>query len=279
MRIPHGTGSAVRWFRSARAVDDRRFDWRPNHDGRSRDYAIRSVLPSRVTPRRVMWSEGVVLDQGSEGACVGFGWTADLLAEPEPPEEQPPVATAERFALEHYRRAKRVDEWPGEAYSGTSVLAGAKVLQRDGLISQYRWCFSPRDVRDAVIREGPVVIGVPWYSGMYTTRPDGLVVVDGDRVGGHCIVLTGYDPALDLHDGVGPREVFRWRNSWGADYGVGGSAYVTASDLASLLSERGEACVPVGRRVPHFPVRRSGSLTARRGFSARWSSLVARWGT
>lgn len=263
-----------RFFRASRTLD-----WRPNHDERSREYAIRSVLPRRVAPRRVMWDEGVVLDQGSEGACVGFGWTADLLCEPVAPTEQPSVRDAERYALEHYRRAKAVDEWPGEDYSGTSVLAGAKVLKRDGHISEYRWCFSVRDVRDAVITEGPVVLGVPWHEGMYETRPDGLVTVTGDRVGGHCIVVTGYDPALDLGDGEGPREVFRWRNSWGESYGVGGSAYVAYSDLGSLLSGQGEACVPIRVSVPDFRPRRSGTLRLRDRVAARWSSLVARWGT
>jgi hypothetical protein len=164
------------------------------------------------------------------------------------------------MALSVYRRAKRVDQWPGEAYSGTSVLAGAKVMARDGLISSYRWCFGPDDLRDSVVAEGPVVLGVPWYEGMYSAPADGLVSVSGARVGGHCILLTGYDPALR----VGDTEVegFRWRNSWGASYGDGGSAWISAAVLDALLADGGEACVPIGRR-PGTPraVRSSSAPT------------------
>lgn len=209
-----------------------------------------------------MWDEGTVLDQGSEGACVGFAWTNELLASPAQPEEQPDAALGNAVAVSYYRRARVVDEWPGEDYEGTSVLAGAKMVLQDGFISQYRWCFNTEDLRDAIISEGPVVIGIPWYSGMYRTRRDGLVVVDGDLVGGHAILITGYDPAMII-DGR-PYEVFRWRNSWGTGYGIGGSGYILYEDLSKLLKQNGEACVPMGRKTPiikeHVPTRKSNNI-------------------
>lgn len=227
---------------------ERRLDWKSQHDERSKDYAIRSVLKQNIPIVKKMWDEGIILDQGSEGACVGFGWTGEYLAQPVAPSPQPKYSVAEAFALDVYNNAKKLDEFPGENYDGTSVLAGAKVMQSRGIINSYRWCFSVEDIRNAIIQEGPVVIGIPWREGMYETDANGVVKVAGKLVGGHCLVLTGYDPAMKI--GSRTYEVFRWRNSWGPSYGVNGSGYVKATDLAKLLKGVGEACVPMGRSNP-----------------------------
>ena len=220
-------------------MSDRLLDWRPHFDERSRNFP----LTVEAEPRRVYtrWRQGVILDQGSEGACVGFGWTGMELSGPKWP-VQPTKTAGYMRAIDRYRRAQTIDEWPGEGYSGTSVLAGAKIMQGDGIISAYRWCFSITDVRNAVLSHGPVVIGVPWYSRMYSTNPDGTVKMGGDKVGGHCLIVNGYHPAK-LVDGK-PQEMLRWRNSWGKTYGINGSAWIHIDYLASLLDESGEACVP-----------------------------------
>lgn len=226
---------------------DRVLGWQSEHDPRSRNYAIRAIIGDKIEPIAKMWQEGDVLDQGSEGACVGFGWTAELLAEPFVPKKKPTVASAETSAISYYHRAQLIDEFPGEAY-GTSVLAGAKIMQEDGFIGEYRWCFGVEDLRDAIIAEGPVVIGVPWTDEMYDTLPNGLVKTGGSVVGGHCLTVTGYDPAFKI-DGE-TFEVFRWRNSWGKKYGINGSAYIKYADMSALLSANGEACIPMKRSIP-----------------------------
>jgi len=191
-----------------------------------------------------MWNPGPVLDQGREGACVGFGWAAELQASPVPVKNVS-NATARQLYLE----AKKVDEWEGENYEGTSVLAGAKVVKSKGFIGSYRWCFGVNEVRDSVLTLGPVVIGINWYQNMYRARPSGLVEVGGALVGGHCILLTGYHPRMRIKgEGWWKRyDVFRWRNSWGPSYGNNGTAYIKTGDLADLLGQDGEACVPVQR--------------------------------
>lgn len=223
-------------------------DWKPQHDPRSLDYPVRTLIgPERVvTERRRTWKAGPVLDQGSEGACVGFGWTGAMLAAPRRLSEPVSATQGAVYALAAYGLAKVLDAFPGEDYSGTSVLAGAQAMQQWGLITSYRWCFGVDDVRDALITEGPVVIGIPWYESMYGTDEHGEVVVDGDMVGGHCIVLTGFDPS---HDGFGGRAMFRWRNSWGKVYGNDGNAWIGLDALGALLDDDGEACVPSGPRA------------------------------
>lgn len=228
--------------------EERVLDWESNHDQRSLAYGIRPLMAKNIEIKKQMWQEGTVLDQGREGACVGFGWTAELLAEPFAPPSQPPANFGNSMAQKFYKMAQQIDEWPGENYEGTSVLAGAKIMQQQGFMEGYRWCFGIEDLRDAVITQGPVVIGIPWYSGMYYTRKSGFVDASGSKVGGHCITITGYDPAMNIEGAE--REIFRWRNSWGESYGINGSGYIQYDLLESLLKERAEACIPVGRKEP-----------------------------
>ena len=140
----------------------------------------------------------------------------------------------DQYAFNLYRYCQTVDEWPGEAYSGTSVLAGAKVLQARGYLKEYRWAFGLDDLVLAVGYRGPAVLGIPWYESMYSA-PNGRVAVSGRQVGGHCILARG----------VNVRE--QWvllRNSWGTRWGVGGDARISFDDLDRLLKEGGEACIP-----------------------------------
>lgn len=221
-------------------------DWQSRHDPRSLDYPVRAALPDTVRRRRRKWFvPRPVIDQGREGACVGFGWTNELRAEPVRVKFPDPTA----FAVGLYRQAQLVDEWAGEDYSGTSVLAGAKVAQSLGYISGYRWAFGIDDVVDTLVTSGPVVLGIPWHESMYTTRPSGLVDVSGECVGGHCILATGYDPKKRfISEGIrNTFEAVRLRNSWGNDWGVDGDGWIRVTDLAALLKGEGEACVPMGR--------------------------------
>ena len=230
-------------------MKQRKLDWKPRFDDRSRLYGISDIVNVEETKgMSVLWNEGTVLDQGSEGACVGFGWAGEVLAQPVAPPIQPSETQGNKDALGYYNRAKQLDQWPGENYEGTSVLAGARVMKELGFIESYRWCFSIEELRAAVISEGPVVIGIPWYESMYYTDHNGKVLILGKEVGGHCLVITGYISNMII-DGV-EQEVFRWRNSWGNDYGVNGSAFITYKDLENLVRHNAEMCVPMGRRIP-----------------------------
>lgn len=213
---------------------ERTFDRLQEFDEKSREFPIRTLLTT-TTPVTKLWSGGSFLDQGSEGACVGFGWSAELSASP-----IRVAGITNDYARNLYYAARRVDQWPGEDYDGTSVLAGAKVAQARGKITSYRWCFSLSDLILTLSYQGPVVLGLNWYEGMWDTDSKGYIRPTGDMIGGHCVMARGVN--------VGYKRI-RIRNSWGSDWGYYGDAYITYADMQRLLSEQGEACVPLGRKL------------------------------
>lgn len=236
-------------------MTERTFDTRPSRDSRNADFPVRTALSPQARPKTKLYAGPLSrLDQGAEGACVGFGWATELMSTPvrvHPPESGPTStaeADADAFGRRIYNAAKKIDEWPGENYDGTSVLAGARVMKAIGYVTEYRWAANVGDVVDSLIQHGPVVLGIPWYESMYDTDAEGKVTIGGPVVGGHCITLTGY-----IHAWKKQGEHVRWRNSWGTEYGVAGDGYVSLTDLGKLLAGdpeygAGEACVPIGRQ-------------------------------
>lgn len=234
-------------------------DWVPRHDPESRDYPIRAVIGDSVPRGRVMHQVGPTLNQGQEGACVGHGWANEATAAPVPIAfdvldlgnddlGNPWPKDPQGFAFALYFWCRRHDEWEGEAYDGTSVLSGAKGMKMLGLLPEYRWAFGIEDVIDALMVHGPVVLGINWYTSMYGA-PGGELKVSGTLAGGHCILAVGYDPAHQWSDGTQGAAVALY-NSWGPGWGQGGIAWISVPDLARLLKEHGEACVPMVRANP-----------------------------
>ena len=223
-------------------MSDPRLDRLVEFDERSRQYPVRALLGDaqlEKPPRSYTWRVPVVLNQGREGACVGFSWSHELAARPYPVE-----GITDDTAFYVYREAQKIDEWPGEDYSGTSVLAGAKVVTTQGYIKEYRWAFGIDDLVRAVAFKGPAVLGINWYTGMMRPTSDGQLKPTGQVEGGHAILA----PRV-----TGPRYYIRSMrnrvylyNSWGNNEGWPW-AWMTREDMERLLHEQGEACVPVVR--------------------------------
>lgn len=228
-------------------MNDPRLDRLIEFDERSRNYPVRALLTPRQLqrpPRSYTWSVPVVLDQGNEGACVGFSWANELAARP-----TGIVGVTNTIAQEIYYEARKVDEWDGEDYEGTSVLAGAKVVHDHGYMDEYRWAFGIDDLIRAVAYKGPAVLGLNWYTGMMRPDSDGRIRPTGDVEGGHAI----------LHPRV-TSETYRIKsmrnrhylyNSWGTVDGWPW-AWLSRDDMERLLNENGEACVPVVRKYGKF---------------------------
>jgi hypothetical protein len=216
-------------------MSDPRLDRLEEFDERSRSYAARDLLGT-AQPRSYTWPCDTVLDQGREGACVGFSIAHELRAAP--------VKVAgidDAFAQRLYKRAQVLDQWPGEDYSGTSVLAGMKAVQELGHISEYRWCFGVDDLALAVSRMGPAVLGVAWHESMYRPTVRGgraWITRSGPVVGGHAIMCRGFNVKA---------RAFALHNSWGRDWGRDGVAWISWDDMTALLADRGEAVIPVVR--------------------------------
>ncbi len=207
----------------------------PSFDPRSREYPIRTLLDrdGETLPRSYTWSCQPHLNQGDVGACVGFGWSHELAARP-----KEVVGVTNSSALDLYYAAQKVDEFPGEAYEGTSVLAGAKVVKSEGFMPEYRWAFGLNDVILTLGYKGPVVLGINWYDGMFTPDVGGVIHPTGSIAGGHCILANGVSVK---------HRIVRLHNSWGLDWGIFGDCFMTWDGLDRLLHEGGEACVPVLR--------------------------------
>jgi len=219
-------------------VSDVRLDRIQQFDERSRNYPIRATIDPSLDPRSYTWRCDTYLNQGSEGACVGFSMTHELIARP-----KAITGLDGKFAREQvYWEAQKIDPWEGGAYpdagtfyEGTSVLAGIKTLKKLGYIDSYRWCFGLDDLVMAVGYRGPVILGVPWYSGMFEPMSCGHLHVTGYVAGGHAILCKGVSVK---------NKTFTLHNSWGSSWGNGGEALIHWDEMERLLYEGGEACVP-----------------------------------
>lgn len=225
----------------------RTFDRRVHFDERSRQYPVRTLVADKP-PRSYTWSCYGWLDQGSEGACVGFGWSHELIA-------RPAVITVDnQFARKLYRRAQQLDDFPGENYQGTSVLAGAKAILESGYMKEYRWAFGLNDLIMAIGYLGGAVLGLNWYEGMFDHDSKHFIHATGSLAGGHCILANGLklvkldsSKMLSLDNIDLNKSYVRLHNSWGNKWGLNGECFMSLTDLDRLLHEDGEACIPVTR--------------------------------
>jgi GH25 family lysozyme M1 (1,4-beta-N-acetylmuramidase) len=230
---------ALNLFKDWGAPVNRKFDRVPSRDDRNNDYPVSLLwtnesscgnltqIPTLVTKK---WDDYAFLDQGNEGACVGFGTSGELAALPDSV-----TGIDNAYALQLYHDAQQVDEWAGDDYEGTSVLAGAKVATSRGFYSNYLWATKESDVATTVSNYGPVIVGFNWHEDMMDTDSDGFVHATGEVVGGHCVVVIG----INVEEGY-----YTFRNSWGKSWGIGGEGKITRADFAKLMADDGDVCKP-----------------------------------
>ncbi len=238
-------------LRDGNTVEDPRLDRLVEFDDLSRSFPVRDRFTAG-SPTTTLWSIPAgepVLDQGAEGACVGFGVTNELRFNPVPVPHLDAAFARERI----YWPAQRIDQWPGGAYpgaspfyEGTSVLAGIKTAAVAGFYGEYRWAFGENELALAVSQVGPAVIGVNWYTGMF--RPDyrGYLNATGQVAGGHCLLVIGVNVRYAYYTVYNS-----WGPGWGGRAGMAaGTARVRRATMDRLLREDGEACLITQRLTP-----------------------------
>lgn len=220
------------------------------HDSRSRRFAAPARDPATLkSVRHEVHIE--ILQQGNEGACTGNAgennlgsgrfWAGGAVVLQ--------GIDHHEFARQLYGDATKLDPWPGEFNPATGIedtgsdgLSVAKVLQQRGLISGYQHAFSLASTLTA-LAEQVVMVGTTWLNGMYEVTGDGRMQLAGDPAGGHEYVLDELD--------VEHQRVWM-RNSWGADWGLEGRAWMSWDDLGRLLADQGDCTilVPVTEPAP-----------------------------
>jgi len=124
------------------------------------------------------------------------------------------------------------------------------------LISEYRWAFGLKDAAQVLSYKGPLVLGINWYEDMFYPDAKYFVKPTGEIAGGHAILCNGIKIVRKAGVTEWPvqwvnvdldKSYVRLHNSWGYSYGLNGAVFVTLRDLDTLLTNDGEACVPLVR--------------------------------
>ena len=190
-----------------------------------------------------------ILNQGSEGACTGFGLASVanyLLLRRRVVPDSVPVSPRMLYDL-----ARRYDEWPGENYSGSSARGAMKGWHKHGICSEalYPYRSGTADFRGmteqrvadsvrrplgayfrvnhkdliamhaAIAEVGALYATATVHEGWGNVGADGLIVQSGVITGGHAFAIVAYDD-----------QGFWLQNSWGATWGLRGFARITYDD-------------------------------------------------
>jgi len=256
---------------------------------------IKTFLP-------VYSSSGLVLDQGEEGACTGFGlacvinylrWRA----------QQQPAKLESVSPRMLYILARRYDEYQGENYEGSSCRGALKGWFNNGVCRESDWPYTggasnpPRygfadrardttvgvyyridlktitDLQAAIQHHGAIFVSSFTHAGWDAVdtkkRPrghDDLPVIPFDgrptQQGGHAYALIGFNA-----------RGFILQNSWGRNWGAGGFAILTYEDWLANAMDAWVVALGVPGVVAGQLAARGLAGTARAGADrGRWWS-------
>ena len=203
---------------------------------------------------------GLILDQGTEGACTGFGLAATvnyLLWRRGLDADEDAVRVSPRM---FYQLARVYDEWPGEDYEGSSCRGAMKGWHRHGVCAETLWPYwierggrvvaeyvQPRegwvadaarrplgayyrinkdsvaDMQAAINEVGAIYVSAQVHSGWNLASSTTLPRIKYPRKnnGGHAFAIVGYN-----------EEGFIVQNSWSESWGFHGFAVMTYRDWA-----------------------------------------------
>jgi hypothetical protein len=281
-----------------RQHDGRKLDARPDRpDIRDRLYLppLKRLPPQYPPPQWVdsylneYCRRGLVLNQGREGACTGFGLAAliNYLQFRHFKEQQ--RANSKRAKSQRagalnlqrvsarmlYHLARRYDEWPGEDYSGSSCRGAMKGWFHHGVCSEKLWPYEDKNhhfvepksswASDAASRPLGAYYRIATESisdVQAAINEVGAVYASGDVHDGWWLKKSKRLPVIKYHEDIRgghafalvgyTREGFILQNSWGSEWGYRGFAVLTYDDW---LKNAGDAWVatfgaPVAGEAP-----------------------------
>ena len=198
----------------------------------------------------------VVLDQGREGACTGFGLAAvvNFLHHnrsdfPAAKRKSYKTKASGASARMLYEMAKRYDEWQGENYEGSSIRGAMKGWSRHGVCSWGDWPYDSRkpgrltpqrqraaldhplgayyrvrhlylnNMQAALAETGILYASASVHRGWQQVGADGRIRYSTDKIGGHAFAIVGYDD-----------QGFWVQNSWGPRWGNKGFCHLGYDD-------------------------------------------------
>lgn len=207
------------------------------------------IIPEQIVPNI---NDLMILDQGQEGACTGFGLAAavNLQRRFQLGDNAPGVS-----ARMLYEMAKRNDEWTGEDYEGSSIRGALRGFYNNGVCSDVLWRYSSskagkltieraRDARNvalgayyrvrpdiaeihaAINEAGVVYASARVHDGWFSARGGVITPKPLNPSGGHAFAIIGYTDAG-----------FIIQNSWSTSWGRGGTALWMYEDWAESVSD------------------------------------------
>lgn len=195
------------------------------YDRRDAGYLIQK--PRKASTRTFRYWNSPIFDQGVYPRCVTWAWAGWLYAPPISNQFLDPVGLYEIAQLYDGIKVK---------HDGTTVRAGAKVLQMLGFISEYRWTTSIDILAQTILEVSPVVVGTNWYEGMNQPDAKGVLSTSGKLVGGHAYRIDGVNTETGM---------FRMANNWSSKWGTGGRALIPFAMMDKLLRSQGECCLAI----------------------------------
>jgi hypothetical protein len=198
-----------------------------------RDYNLTDFMPkgilkiSAITERN--WEFlAEPLSQGSTNHCVGLSMANFGI--------NLPIQDFYTNEIGHqfYYMCKELDGEP-KAENGSYVRTAAKVLKNIGRINAYAFAPDISIIKWWLLNRGPLIIGTIWSDTMFTPNSDNIIEIGGTIVGGHAYLINEW--TKDNYIGI--------QNSWGAEWGNNGKAYISSANFDKIFRYGGEAMTAV----------------------------------
>jgi C1A family cysteine protease len=259
-------------------VEGRILNARPDTiDFRDRIYtATLTEVPSKLNLEEYKKVGVPILDQGTEGACTGFGLATMIhyLLRKRKVEKSESIISPRML----YEMAKKYDEWEGEDYIGSSARGAMKGWHKHGVCEASVWIYDQEtkdknltleraenaakcpigsyyrvnhkdliDMHAAIAEVGILFATARVHNGWFEVEANGGIPYNSQPVvGGHAFAIVAYD-----------ENGFWIQNSWGQTWGKEGFAQISYDDWLANGTDIwvGRLGVPVYLQSPNSVAR------------------------